>query len=443
MSAFELFKSAFKGDLVLPSDTDYEKAVSRWANNAARRARIVAFVKDAEDASLAIKFARSEKLPIAVRGGGQCFRVDSAKKLGYVGGGALWETVDKAAIEHGLATVGGTVNHTGVGGLTLGGGYGWLTARHGLAIDNLRQVTMVVADGSIITANDNENVNLFWAVRGGGCNFGVCTEFVLQLHDQRRTVYAGSLIYPGSLIDSVVETTREWWENGPSDKEGLLMIMTRGPPPECQPCVVCVPFFNGSEAEGREAYKAFLDLKPHDLSAEIPYEKLNSLQNEATRHGRNVYMRGVLQSSIRPETATEVLDKVAEVTADSTFQVAAIFEYFPLDKVNAVPKNAMAFDNRTTSQNVLVNCIWDEHTPENSKTGRDKVYAVSDLITSFEKDLEVSEARAYGNYASDSTSVSPDRVAKLFGDNYPTLQVLKKKYDPDVIFNKWFPVTPV
>lgn len=132
MFTLESFKSAFKGDIVTPSDSDYDKAISRWANNAARRAKIVAFVKNAEDTSLAVKYAVAEKLPIAIRGGGHSVSgasssegglvvdlsrymngvtVDPTKKLAYVGGGALWETVDKKAIEHGLATVGGTVNH--------------------------------------------------------------------------------------------------------------------------------------------------------------------------------------------------------------------------------------------------------------------------------------------------------------------------------------------
>ncbi|KAI5117034.1 hypothetical protein M0805_002250 [Coniferiporia weirii] len=470
-STFDLFKSAFKGDLVLPGDKDYEKAISRWASNAARRARIVAFVRDAEDVSLAVGFARSEGLPLAIRGGGHSssgassaedglvvdlsryvngVRVDPKEKLAYVGGGAIWETVDKAAIEHGLATVGGTVNHTGVGGLTLGGGYGWLTAKHGLTIDNLRQVTIVTADGSILTANADTHSDLFWAVRGSGCNFGICTEFVLQLHEQRRTVYAGALMYPGFLVGPVVDLSRAWWERA-GENEGLSVIMTRGPPPGCEPCVVCFLFYNGSEAEGREAFKGFHDLKPMDRTAEVPYERLNAMQNDFALADRNRYMTGLLQTSIRAETATQILDAVVSASADpdsaaSQLALMAAFEYFPINKVITVPRDATAFENRTTSQNVMVNCSWGSHetlTPEEGlMTGRAKVHAVVRLIAGFEKDAEAAETRAYGNYSSEADTTSSDRSATLFGANYPRLQALKKKYDPDVVFNKWFAITP-
>lgn len=139
------------------------------------------------------------------------------------------------------------------------------------------QVTMVVGDGSILIANKDVNSDLFWAVRGSGCNFGVCVEFVYQLHEQRRTVYSGTLVYPSHLLEPLIKITSDWWEKGPSGKEGLLQIMTRGPPPESQvrflssvcvvncsssgqPCIVCFPFFNGSEEDGRDAFKAFFDL---------------------------------------------------------------------------------------------------------------------------------------------------------------------------------------
>ncbi len=138
---------------------------------------------------------------------------------------------------------------------------------------------MVVGDGSILTANDNENSDLFWAVRGGGCNFGVCTQFVLKLHEQRKTVYSGLLIYPPPLLDQLFKVAQEWWNNSPSEKSSIFMAFGNGPPPERlvsfnftpvesyvnfdsspQPCVVIIPFYNGTEEEGRKAFKAFLDL---------------------------------------------------------------------------------------------------------------------------------------------------------------------------------------
>ncbi|KAL5527562.1 hypothetical protein ACEPAG_6363 [Sanghuangporus baumii] len=290
MPAFCALKNNFKGDIVTPEHPDYKAAIQRWAKNAVRHAKIVAFVKDADDASLTVKYARESGLPLAIRGGGhspagssssegividlskyvnEC-RVDPERKLAYVGGGAIWKTVDETAIKYGLATVGGTVNHTGVGGLTLGGGYGWLASAHGLAVDNLVQATMVLADGSIVTASENENNDLFWGIRGGGCNFGICMEFVLQLHEQRATVYSGLLTYPASLVDRVFQITAEWREKNSDPSCCLVQGLTRGPLPEREPGVTTVPFYNGPVEEGRKIFKEFLDLCPSDATGEIP-----------------------------------------------------------------------------------------------------------------------------------------------------------------------------
>ncbi|KAL5487872.1 hypothetical protein ACEPAI_5980 [Sanghuangporus weigelae] len=461
MSTYESLKATFKGDIVTPSDPDYEKAISRWAANAARRAKYVAFVKDAEDVKLALDFVKSQKLPFAVKGGGHNVtgasssdgglvidlsrylagvRVDPENKVGYVGGGALWETVDKAAIEHGLATVGGTVNHTGVAGLTLGGGIGWLSGAHGLAIDNLIQVTMVVADGSILTANEKTNSDLFWAIRGGGCNFGVVTEFVFKLHDQRRTVYAGPLIFPGPFIKLLAQVTNDWLQKGLSAKEGMLQIFTRGPPPEKLPCAVCFIFYNGSEHEGREIFKPFLDLKPLDHTAEIPYENLNAMLNQTAFPGQCVYMKGVTFSSLKPNDAETLLGKVTELNPDGTCQMATILEYFSLGKINTISNNAMAMNNRSFQNNALTSCRWDSNTPENQEIGKKKVRATAELVTSFANDSDAADKRAYGNYADEM--VSPDRTAVLFGDNYPRLQELKRTYDPELLFKSWFPIVP-
>ncbi|GJJ07843.1 hypothetical protein Clacol_002048 [Clathrus columnatus] len=169
MTTFELFKNVFKGEIIEPSSPEYSEAIACWAKNAERNARYVLFPSDEQDVSEAVKFATTINLPLAVKSGGHNpsgassvddgvsmdlnkhldeVRIDSERNLAYVGGGALWRTVDSAAIKHGLATPGGTVNYTGVGGLILAGGFGYLTGKHGLTIDNVIQATVVLADGS-------------------------------------------------------------------------------------------------------------------------------------------------------------------------------------------------------------------------------------------------------------------------------------------------------
>ncbi|KAI5124789.1 hypothetical protein M0805_005423 [Coniferiporia weirii] len=461
MASFARFGDAFKGDILTPGDPDYEIAIQRWALNATRRARIVAFVRDAQDVSLAVTYARETGLPIAIRGGGHnpagssssegglvidlskymngC-SVDPDNKLAYVGGGAIWKTVDETAIRFGLATVGGTVNHTGVGGLTLGGGYGWLSSTHGLAIDNVVQVTMVVADGSILTANENKNSDLFWAIRGGGCNFGVCCEFVYRLHEQRRTVYSGVLIFPPPLVDQVVEVTAEWWKRGPGPKTSLLQVISRGPAPDYAPCIVVMPFFNGTVEEGREEYKAFLDLNPIDLTGETPYENLNSLQNPSVRHGQCIYMRGVTQREYSPVVAKQVFESMCK-SSSKDFRVSLLFELFPLGKINSVANDATAFNIRGPDSNVLCICAWDENTSELGSRGKSMACAMTDIISGAEEKPDISKMRAYGNYVGDE-KLESDRARKVFGDNYLRLQQIKKQYDPDVLFSKWFTIVP-
>lgn len=310
---------------------------------------------------------------------------------------------------------------------------------------------MVFADGRVLTANSEENTDLFWAVRGGGSNFGVCTEFVFQLHDQRRTVYSGVLIYPKTMVEPLAEVTKAWVASGLKPKEAMLQVFTRSPPPEnkvrhlpyrtdlfdliplCpQPCIACVVFYNGSEKEGRENFKSFLDLsrfidktqwyrsstltEPHDLTSEIPYEKLNSLQvgesalpvmlhaltvsdsqNDMVGYGRGVYMKGLNFLMMEPDHSREVLEKITALTSGK-FIMGCVFEYFPHEKTLSVPNDANAINNRTNRLNVLTHSMWLENTPENVKIGRENVRTVTDYIASLQTDVHSARYRAYGNY---------------------------------------------
>ncbi|KAI0637906.1 FAD-binding domain-containing protein [Trametes polyzona] len=463
MANFQSFKSAFKGDIVSPKDEGYEQALARWAKNAARKAAVVAFVKDAEDVSTAIAYAKQAGLPIAIKGGGHNpggasssegglvidlsrflngARIDPEKKVAYVGGGAVWATVDKAAIEHGLATVGGTVNHTGVAGLVLGGGYGWLSGLYGLAIDNL--VTIVTADGVIRTANATENSDLFWGVRGGGSNFGVVTEFVLQLHPQRRTVFAGPVIFAPDVLGALYDVTQDWWKKGPSGKEGMIQALTRGP--GRQPCIVAFLFYNGSEEEGRKAYKAFYDLKPiAALAKEIPYEQLNALQNEMAQPGQNAYLKGTFAPQPLPrDVLFKAFERVSALSAPADYAFGLLLEYFPLHVANAVPDDATAYP-RSLSPNVLCSVFAKRDDDAALAYIRD---SARELVGIFEAASSGERSVGYGNYSPDSDTlptegaVPVDKAKQLFGSNYPRLQQIKKKYDPERVFNKWFNITP-
>ncbi|KAI0663138.1 FAD-binding domain-containing protein [Cubamyces menziesii] len=463
MSDFQILKSSFKGDLVVPGDPTYPEAIARWAKNAARNAAVVAFVKDTEDVANAILYARHAGLEISIKGGGHNpsaasstegglvidlsrymdgVRVDPEGRLAYVGGGALWRTVDKAAIQFGLATVAGTVNHTGVGGLALGAGYGWLSGAHGLTIDNIVQATIVTADGCVRTASKTENADLLWGIRGAGPNFGAVTEFVLQLHPQRRTVFGGLIFFTADKLHQLLDVTGEWWAKGPSEKEGMFQIFTRWP--DKQPCILHVLFYNGSEEEGRQNYKALFDICPfEDWCKEMPYEALNGMQNEFFGPQANAYMKGTfLSPSLSPAALTRIFERVIECSEPAGYDIYLLIEYFPLQAANAVPDDATPY-RRGLTPNVL--CLILSKRDDEDPLGYMRS-AARDIIEMFAEDSGVH--MGYGNYCPESDTLPPqelvsvDKAKQLFGSNYPRLQQVKKQYDPEMVFRKWFMITP-
>ncbi|KAG5643862.1 hypothetical protein DXG03_009546 [Asterophora parasitica] len=427
MTDLDNFKTRFKGDIVTAEDADYEEAIARWAVNAQRRAKVVAFVKDAEDIVLAINYARVHALPIAIRGGGHSpaggsssegglvidlsryingAKVDAEKRVVYVGGGALWEVVDKEAIKHGLATVAGTVNHTGVGGLSLGGGYGWLSAQHGLVIDNIVQATVVTADGSVLTTSDEENPDLFFAIRGGGSNFGVVMEFVLKLHPQRPTVYSGLLIFAPSALEKLLDVTTEWLANA-GEKEGMLQLLTLGP--DGKPAIILALFYNGTEAEGRANYKSFLDLGPvADLTKEVPYEELNALLNPILFHGQGIYQKGFAHQKPHYQSTAEAYEKVIDVSTPD-FTINLVFEYFPLKKITSVPFGTTAF-RRDATPGVLVLGVWKEDSEANTERARTVASELAQIITSAQRGMTEAQSFGYGNYDAEGVTGEKETV---------------------------------
>ncbi|KAI0313302.1 hypothetical protein OF83DRAFT_1165636 [Amylostereum chailletii] len=468
MSPFAEFQKAFKGDLITPDHPQYEDSLIRWAANSRRRAAIVAFVKDAEDASIALQYAKAQGLSIAVRGGGHSpagassvegglvidlsrhlagVRVDPDAKLAYVDGGALWATVNKETMKHGLATTGGTVGHVRYA-LTLGGGFGYLAGSHGLTIDNLVKATVVIADGSILTASETENTDLFWGIRGGGSNYGVVTEFVLKIHPQRTTVFGGVLVFPPSALEDLMPILIEKDERGLAEKETFLVAITRT---QEKDSILLILFWNGTEEEGRAHYKPFYDLNPvADMTKERTYVDMNSILDDGNPVGRNYYLKSVSQPHQDLEIAKRLRDAVHALSVEHNLDVVLGFEFWSLGKINSVPNDATAFQ-RSWWRTSLVSIQYEEDTPERLAEVRKVANELTGIVTSMTKDDH--GINGYANYNSDAPGASldihaPDEVMStlktkaLFGENHVRLQQLKRKYDPDLVFNKWFAIRP-
>ncbi|KAH8990419.1 hypothetical protein EDB86DRAFT_3235377 [Lactarius hatsudake] len=464
MSDISSLRQSFKGDIVTPGDANYKEAIARWAANTEMPARIVAFVKDTTDVSLALKYARENNLQVAIRCGGHSASGASSAKDGLVvdlsryfnyavvdpetrtvrvGGGTLWETVEKESIKHELATVGGTVNHVrdihpSVFRLLLGGGYGFLTGQHGLVVDNLLQATIVTADGTTLTLSDTDNPDLFWGI--------LCTEFVLRLHPQRPTIFAGMLM----------AVLARWWKCA-KNHEAILKTLSRDPL-SGKECIALILFYNGSEKDGREKFREFFDLKPvFDDAKEIPFEKLNSLMNNAFPHGGNYYMKSFLQSNPRFDVVNAVLEKLIKLNAAPGNEIdhAYMFEYVPYHTVLTRRDDATA---HLRSHRSLTGCVikWPNSTPRVAQGAKRAAFELTDIVAKAEAQASGTDINSgYGNLNSETQaeSIAPDTAGParplddlnsraLFGPNYARLQRLKAQYDPENVFFRWFAITP-
>lgn len=425
---------------------------------------------EAGDVSTALLWAQEHQVDVAVKGGGHSVSgtsssqgglvidlsrmnkvtVDSANKTVTVQGGATWKDVDDGAAEHGLATVGGTVNHTGVGGLTLGGGYGWLTGLYGLTIDNLLSATVVVADGSILTASTAENPDLFWGLRGAGYNFGVVVEFTYQVYDQGNPVFAGLVSFTPDKLEKVIEELNATLLSQ-DPRSGAICIFAQ-PPGAPVPMVNVAVYYNGSHEEGSQFFSSLLALEPVvNTISMIPYPQLNSLQNPMATYGDRKSFKGVFyHPPLDPTFARTVMaDFTAKIQGDPDLLASALLlEFFDMRKVCEVPQSATAFASRNFTQNGLINLRWTDPT----KDGQHRAWA-REVQTRWKAELDSKATNAekdvpqYINYAEReflflsvpftlTCAAGDSAVGNIYGENLGRLQELKARYDPRNLFNK-------
>lgn len=443
-------------EILTPDAPGYEDSIKRWSDTCIKRAAAVVKVTSAMDIASVLAFAKEKSIPIVVHGGGHStsggsaieggividlckmrqVSVDAEKKTITAQGGCIWENVDIEAAKYGLATVGGTVNHTGIGGLTLGGGYGYLSGRYGLTLDNLLSVKLVLADGKLVTASENENADLFWAVRGAGQNFGVVTEFVFRAYEQKE-VYAGMLMFPPDKIPEIVAFANHLHEVTNGDQ--CLLFGFTCPPPMNAPVVVAAIFFNGPAAAAEEFFAPLIALGPVvNTASTIPYDALNSLLNPACGFGgRKLFGGGNITMPLDPAFVLSIRDEYMEFinTHEGMGESLLLFEQIPYQKILETSNEAMAFANRGKYYNVATCFKWydtalDAEVRTFSRTFMNKISQEGGL----DRNRKVGDGEGVGQYANYANhDVSP---TVLFGSNAARLQELKKKYDPENLFNK-------
>ncbi|GAB1213012.1 hypothetical protein ATERTT37_002161 [Aspergillus terreus] len=455
-SALQTLRGALKSSNVYtPGSDGYEASIVRWSGTGVKQAGVVVMPIDVDDIRTSLLWAQEHSVEIAVKGGGHSVAGTSSSSGGLVidlsrmnkvtvhadsktltvQGGAVWKDVDEKAAEHGLATVGGTVNHTGVGGLTLGGGYGWLSGLYGLTIDNLLSATVVLADGRVVTASATENADLFWAVRGAGYNFGVVVDFVFQAYEQTNPVYAGLVSFTPDKLEAVVDQLNALM-SPPDPRAGAICILA--PPPGAPvPMVNVIVYYNGTRAEGETHYKGLLALGPVvNMIDMIPYSLLNSLQNPMATYGGRKVLKGVFfQTPLDTAFLRSILEYLTAINDEHPELIPALLlEFYDMRKICDVPLSATAFANRSATQNGAVNMRWTD-------PAKDGVYRgiAREIQARFKAQYEVETAGQstadvpqYINYAEPGDSV----VNNIYGDNLGRLQEIKAKYDPTNVFHK-------
>ena len=448
----------FQGRLISSDHADYDIARAVWNGAIDRRPRLIARCIGAADVVAAVRFAREHDLEIAVRGGGHnvagtavCdqgvvidlsamrgVRVDPVNRTAWVQGGALWGDVDHETQMYGLATTGGIVSHTGVAGLTLGGGLGWLMRKHGLTVDNLLAVDMVMANGEPLRASEDEHPDLFWALRGGGGNFGVVTAFEFRLHSLGPTVLAGPIFWDASDAGSVLRFYRDFIREAP-DELGTVVRFGTAPPlpaiPESlhwRPVVMVGTCCAGSIPDGERRLAPLRAFRTPllDLVGPTPYVAFQSALDSTVLHGWNYYWK----STHLPELRDDLID----VIAGHAFRCSSPRSYVALfhlkGAVSRVAEGGTAFGNRQASHAITLDGVW---RPGEDFGGRDTAWT-----REFFAALSRFREGVYVNFLGGDEH--PDRVREAYGDSvYDRLVEVKTTYDPDNVFHRNQNIRPV
>lgn len=373
----------FAGELLSPDHPDYERARHVWNGAVDRRPAFIARCHTTTDVAAAVRFARRHDLPLAVRGGGhsipgysvvegglmvdlspmKAIRVDATARRADVQPGVLWRELDAATQEHGLATPGGEISDTGVAGLTLGGGIGWLSRMHGLASDNLLAAELVTADGEVLTVDDASDPDLMWGLRGGGGNFGIVTRFTFALHPV-APAWGGMVMYPGQLAGEVLRAVNEVGDAAPRELALVAALVSAPPAPFVPPDMVGKPLagiaaaYFGDHGTGRELTEALqrVGTPVVDTFASTSYVDLQRMFDDANVPGRSAYVR----SDFLGRLPDEALDRLAEHGTRPTSPLNQVLLRRLGGAISDRDAAATAFAHRSGEHMTMIAAVWDD-----------------------------------------------------------------------------------
>jgi FAD/FMN-containing dehydrogenase len=437
----DALQASFSGTILTPGTGDYED-VRRVHNGLIdKRPAVIARCRTSKDVSTAIGLARDAGLEISVRGGGHNIAgkavtdgglmvdlslmkdvtVDADARTITAQGGVTWGELNDAAHAHGLATTGGVISSTGIAGLTLGGGIGWTQAKYGMAIDNLVEAEVVLASGDIVTASDATDPDLFWAIRGGGGNFGVATSFTYRAYPL-ETVLGGIAAHPLPAASDVVRFYREF-TSSVSDDLTVFLGFVYAPDGSGTPiCAMLVCNVNADADAAAAEVQPIKDFGPPvlDMIDRLPYPVQNTLVDGGYPKGALNYWKSAFFSELSDEAG----EKIARALEKAPHPMCGmVIEHFH-GAVTRVDPTATAFPNREPGYNLVLTAVWDDP-------------ALTDACIAWAQETFDSlrphmAQRVYVNYLDADDDA---RVREAYGPNYDRLRELKRRYDPDNLFH--------
>jgi FAD/FMN-containing dehydrogenase len=448
-------RTSFRGALLRTDEEGYEETRRVWNGAVNRKPALIARCAGADDVATAVRFARHHDLEVSVRGGGhsiaghsvcdgglmidlsimKAIRVDPQAETATAAGGVLLGEFDRATQAHGLATTGGVISHTGLGGLTLGGGLGHLMRKHGLTVDNLLSVDLVAADGELRHVDADSDPELFWGLRGGGGNFGIATRFEYQLYPLGPMILAGPILWPIEEAAEVMATVRDVAPNAP-DELGISVAIIPAPPapfvpPEQfgRPTMALVLVWAGDPADGAKAMEPLRKIGTPiaDVVRPTPYVAVQSMLDGGAPHGRHYYWK----AHKLPTLGDEVIDIFLGAIDSATSPFAQINGWAVGGAVSRVAEDATAVGDRSPGFEMSITVGWPPPDPDHDR----HVQWVRDTWDA----LQPYGEGVYANFISDEGAAG---VEYAYGERLERLKAVKATYDPDNFFHLNNNITP-